>query len=270
MEPDEIPQNIDAEAVEQLARESGWVPEDEWEGDKPPKNGFTTAEQFLENSKYLFPKVRKENQELRKEVKELKQSTKELQQTARQFHDFTQQQITRERAAMEQRIQQLEAERVDAINTGDGARFQATEAEIQALRSQTAQQPAAPAASPEQERLLNEFIEKNPWYANDPVMRDWADAHAARLKAGGVPPGQPIMAAVAEEARRAFPDRFTPEQSGDARPGSVEGGGTPRNDYGRKTFDDLPNEAQEAYHRFRKLVPGLTKKDYLANYEWEQ
>ena len=40
--------------------------------------------------------------------------------------------------------------------------------------------------------------------------------------------------------------------------------------YGRKTFDDLPDEAQEAYHRFKKLMPDMTKKQYLANYEWDQ
>ena len=41
---------------EQEARANNWVPEEEWKGD-PPKQGFKTAQQWVEDGEKILPIV---------------------------------------------------------------------------------------------------------------------------------------------------------------------------------------------------------------------
>jgi hypothetical protein len=46
------------------------------------------------------------------------------------------------------------------------------------------------------------------------------------------------------------------------------GGGRQQRGRGR-TFDDLPQEAKDAYARFAKQDKKFTKEDYLRDYIWD-
>lgn len=248
------------ETIEDEARSLGWKPEDEWVGDEP-KGGLLDAETYVERLKPVVPLLKKQTNQQKKEIDGLKHELKKLSSTAAQFNTFAQQAIERERRDAMRLREQLEQARADAISEGDGEA--AVKAERQ-LNELDAQQVQPQGIAPEAQMIIERFMSDNPWYADDPYLRDWADGRAARLKNEGYP-GAAVLDTVAREVKEAFPERF---QNG-AGP-LVEGKGRRVAPVaGRKSFDDLPDEAQKQYHEFRELMPKFTKKEFLDQYEWD-
>jgi hypothetical protein len=256
------------------ARAEGWVPEGEWQG-TAPKHGFMEAKEFVKRGREVLPIVQARNRRMEGELASLRTQLTELQGTASRFNQFAQQAVERERREKEQLLQQLEARRAQAITEGDGNTAVAAERQISNLKAEFISEPvntgngAAPPQqyTEEQLRPIKEFMTANPWYASDPDMRDWADARAVRLKNDGMPQGPAMLAKVADEARRVWAHKF---QSNGSVQTPVEGSGRRiPEQFGKKTFDDLPADAKRAYDEFRKTNPKLTKADYLNLYEWD-
>jgi hypothetical protein len=258
--PDNVPEEGDVEA---RAREYGWKSPEEWKGD-PPKGGFLDAEAFLRKSETLVPIVQSQNRELKEKLGKVETELQTVRQAAEQFQQFTQRALEKERLENQRLVQELESRRAQAISEGDGATAVEAERQIAALKA-TQPPPQPPQPPPEAAALVNAWRMENGWYDSDPELRRWADGYANELRAEGYPAGKAILNEVGRAVRAAFPDRVN------GRPGAVEGKGRRAGEsYGKKTFDDLPDEAKKAFEDFRKVMPKYSKADYLANYDWSQ
>lgn len=252
------------------ARAEGWVPEGEWEG-AAPKHGFLDAKSFVQRGRDVLPIVKAKNRRLEGEMASLKTQLTELQGTATRFNQFAQDAIDRERREKAGLIEQLEGRRAQAITDGDGQAAVSVERRIAELRGQeTSQPPPAPAVphyTEEELRPVRAFIAANEWYNTDPDLRDWADARSVRLRNEGHQPGPALLDKVAQQVRVAFPHKFN--RSGGTSSSVESGGRRQPEQFGKRTFDDLPEEAKRAYDSFRRTNPRLTKTEYLNLYEWD-
>lgn len=248
--------DLEAEArerVEKEAREQGWTPKDEWQGD-PAR--WKDAKQFVEDGEKI-------NSALKGRIDRQQAQIDSLLATNKQHHEFMQQSVDREKREKEAAIKELEKVREQAVTDGDGKAFTDADRQISELRQPEPQQNGS-GLSPESSR----WVGQNQWYGKDREMTDFADSFSDVLaNKGYVRESEAYFDALTDEVEKRFPDEFGNKNR--HRPSSVETGGNRKTDSGKKTFDDLPKEAKDAYARFEKDIPGFTKEEYVENYDWE-
>ena len=247
------------EEIEAKARTMGWVPEDEWKGTPPPR-GFLDAKTFVERGEQVIPILQSQLKKRDESVENLQKQLEELKTTAKQTNAFLQKQMQKEREEAQQRIATLEAARAQAITEGDGEAAVAAERQIHQIRQEPVGQ------DPMAQEMVQNFLRENPWYADDPVMRDWADGRAEALKQKGLPPGPLLLEQIAKDAKDAFPHKFEAPSQTAAVEGNGRRGGT---SWGKRSFDDLPDDAKAKFAEYKELIPGLTKRQWLDQYEWD-
>ena len=261
MPPDNQTDPTDIEAE---ARAEGWVPEAEWKGE-PPKHGFLSAEEFVERGKTVIPILNSKLKERDGELESLRAELTGIKETAQRFEQFSQRAIEREKAERQRVEAQLEAARAQAITDGDGTAAVQAERALNELRQAPTPQAPPPPALAEQD--ANAWVAKNPWFGEDEVMRKWAESHSRELLGRGIAkPGLDVLNRVAEDVKRAFPDRF--QSAPQSRISSVEGAGRRQAPSGRRTFDDLPQEAKTQFDAFNKMGVKMTKQQYIDQYDW--
>lgn len=245
---------------EEIARDDGWVPQEEWKGD--PDN-WISAEEFNERGKNIRPILQANNARLKSQVESLNERIDQLLASNAEFKQFSDQQRALQQKRYEARIKELEAERAKAVSDGDGEAFARTEQELNQLKTQAQPQPKV---APE----LQQWLRDNSWYNPDsinydPVKASLVDGFSKKLEKDRPDlKGVAHLEACVESAMNEFPERFgkvvkTPVETPTG--GQKRGGG--------KTFDDLPQEAKDACERFERDIPGFSREDYLKNYEWE-
>lgn len=251
------------------ARAEGWVPEAEWEGEAP-RHGFLEAREFVKRGEEIGPILKAKNKRMEGELQSLRAELADIKGSAQRFNDFAQKAIDRERREKQAAMERLEQTRAQAISEGDGQKVIQTERELDRMRREPdpmgVETRPYDRLTPDQQQTLQQFISENDWYAKDPHMRSWADGRAVALQSEGVPLGKPILDRIASEAREVWAGKFP----GQNRRGAVEGNSRRvAESFGRRTWDDLPPEAKRAYDDFKRVVPSMTKAQYLAQYEWE-
>jgi len=258
---------MSVEDRETIAREAGWIPENEWDSSKPAPAAFKTADEFLNDAPKMLLSARKANAKLEAKVDKIVKTLEQTRTDSRAVNALVQQSFEREKREKERLIQQYEGEKAVAIDTGDGEAAIRADRELSKLHAEP--EAASPSAAPnsQQQAQVNAWIERNPWYRDNPDLREKAEAISQEIGAA-YPPGLPRLAAVEAEVRRRFPQEVSSAPIGGS-PGNPASGVRQTGRTNGRAFDDLPNDAQEAYHRFKKLNPAMTKPQYLASYEWE-
>jgi hypothetical protein len=117
------------------------------------------------------------------------------------------------------------------------------------------------------------WVKDNPWYTEDPELRLIADGMADRVRSE-LPQATPKQF-LSELARRvkalkpSHPAFENPNRDAEASVVTESDEAPPPKNRrgGKKTFDDLPKDAQEAAKRLER-THGISRADYLANYEW--
>jgi polyhydroxyalkanoate synthesis regulator phasin len=249
---DDAPLERDFEAE---ARSHGWVPKEEFKGD-PTR--WTDAETFAKRADEVMPLLKKQNQQLKRELDGLK----------RDFRKASEHFSKAEERAFERAVNDLKARQEAAVETGDTAEFKRLDKEIEDLRKETlGNDDAAPKYSAVDVReALIDFRDANPWYDEDPKMRDYADLLAEKHKdrAAETPPAE-FFAFIAERVKERYPDK---KQERKARPSAVEAPGG-RGQRGQKTFADLPQEAQRICDKWVKNGLIKSREDYVKSYQWD-
>ena len=110
--------NFEAEA-----RKMGWVPEDEFKGDKKPAK-FLSAEEYYRRGEEVIPIIRARNKDLEKKVEDLEATNKRM---SAMFEKT----IERERQKSAQEIANLKAERKVAIQAADAEQTEEIAAVLQ-------------------------------------------------------------------------------------------------------------------------------------------
>jgi hypothetical protein len=80
------------------------------------------------------------------------------------------------------------------------------------------------------------------------------------------------LAEVTREVQARFPEKFgINSRRSDAPAVAAPGAAPAARRSNKQTFDDLPQDAKEAYARFNKMMDGkYSKEEYLSQYIWEE
>lgn len=223
------------------AKRLGWKAPDEWKGE-PPRNGFMTAEDYLER--------------FRNTPKEVETLKAERERERREFDERLARIEAANAKALERQRAQLKAQLRSHVETGDVEGFERVQGELENLRPE----PAKPAQSVPRE--TQEWQAANPWFTENPAMRVRAMALADEaMKAGEAVPGQ--LAYVDWKIRQEFPDQFKAKR---AAVSPVDGGGLQPMRARGKGVAELPPEAKRAAETF--IRDGVYKDlaEYATDY----
>jgi len=250
----------DEAGTEVEARKQGWRPESEWKGE-PPTDGFKTAEQFVKDGEQV-PGILRSRIDKLEEIGEQNASRIEsLTQTNAEFKQYTDKQLAKEVDKNKRLIAELEGVKAQAITDGDGAAAVKADRDIQSL------QPPAQEQNPELDRLAAEFTTANKWYGTDKELTEYAEFIYPRVVADGYT-GKQYYVELARRVESQHPEKFKNPNRDKA--GSVETDGNKEvSDSKAQTWANLPDGAKAAARQFEKDIPGFSRDDYLANYEWE-
>lgn len=291
----------DDTAIEERARRIGWVPKDEFRGD-PDK--WSPAADFLERGERTLPillernrkiddklgRVETENKALKKQLDEMNGTLKEARDT---FVEFRQSTANVERRAHERAREELREEMKTAVKSADLAAYDLAEAKLTEL-DKTAPKVIEPAQRREPEKrepekrepekteqpgtaepseAVKRWADANPWFKNGDENDPEAAEDAISLFATNMRKGmaeEDNLAAVRKKIEVLHPHLF--ENTRRSAPAPVippSGGGGRRQRGNSRTFEDLPQDAKDAYTRFHKQDPKFTKDDYLRDYMWD-
>ncbi len=114
--------------------------------------------------------------------------------------------------------------------------------------------------------MAEAWLSDNSWYKTDPVLATFADGLVDRVIQEGYR-DKAYYGEITKRVKEAFPERF--ENPKRKQPNSVEDGGEQVVVSKDRTFDKLPKEAKSAYAMFKRDIPGFTKEQFVANYDWE-
>lgn len=219
--------------VEIAAREKGWKPAEEYEGDP---ESWVDAKEFIAREP-LYKALHKVNRELKKQKEE---TTK-----VKQLYDRIE--LTAKEKAMKELQQQL--------------RVAAEEKDIEAALAikDKINELSEPAKSEAPKNdIFDNWVVNNEWYEQDEDLRDFADGKGAKILAKNPDmPLEQVYEEVTKSVKKVFPNKFMNPLK--ERASAVDSGKQipAKSTGGRKkevTYDDLPIEVQDVY---RKMV----KKD---------
>ena len=235
-------QEFPPEEVE--ARSDGWVPEDEWKGDP---NKWVPAGEFVRR-KSLFEKIHNQNRELKK--------IKEQLQALKGHHDKVYE------SSYQQALQDLQAQRIEAIREGDAETVVNIEQSIDQMKQERAQREPKQAGPSES---FVEWVKDNNWYNENPRMRHRADQVGWDYKSANPDlPDEEIFDYVRERMEIEYPKAF----QGRSRPTApaVDGGSATHNETTQNRNSSrsvtLTDEEKQVMNT---LVRGgvMTKEEYM-------
>ena len=270
--------DADGQDVEQEARLLGWVPQEEFRGNK---DNWETAEAFVERGQHLMPILRQNNVRLKNELltrdqkigtlqTQLENAQKAIDRLDAHYTEATKRAVT---AAKAELVQQLKQARED----GDVDAEVEVQDKLDDLKAsqQSAEKKAEekkPVTTTDLDPQFIEWNQENPWFGDTTNPEN-----KKRTKA---------LVRIAEDLReegdktqgRAFFDKCLTMLDEDsaglstpvARTSRVEGGGGGRSGArpGAKSFASLPQEAKQACAEDAAYLVGKGKR-YGTQKEWE-
>lgn len=253
---EEVVQTPEISPVEAQAREQGWVPKEEWQGD-PAK--WRPAEVFVDRGE-LLSKIKSQSTEMR----ELKGMLNHLSEQNRKLYE----------AGYQRAIDELAAARDAAIEAGDARAVREFDAKIRA-HEKALDETTKPTPQVDSRQIAEQnykqFIAKNPWYEKNETMQDWANGRAVKFKNNNPHATDiEVYEHLEEEARKKYPEQF--KRVGAPNPdgkGERSGGSPPKKD-GNSDFDALlASLPEDEAHIARNLVKRghVTKEKFLEDYK---
>lgn len=256
-----------SEEIEVQARELGWRPQEEFQGD-PEK--FVSAEEFVKRGEQMMPLIKAKNKKLEGEVSRLSSKVQELTQLVNDSQEsmsaLKELHAEHTKAKVEDAKRKLLQELKQAREDGDvDAEFQITDELTQINAVERAQDKAPPKRTePKQEEVhpdMQAWMSENSWYGSDKKRTAMANAIAAELREND--PDQELKGRefLDEVARKVDEFFSTPPKN------KVEGGrGAPR--ASGKTYADLPADAKAVCERQASKFVGPGKA-FKTKAEWQ-
>lgn len=235
-------ENTPVDSYEAQAREQGWKPKEEYEGD-PDK--WRPAREFVERGE-LFGKI----DSMGKELKETRKAMKMLQE-----HHAKVKETEFKRAVDE--LKALQKRHLEEGNS-DGY-LEATELLTDLKAEQKAREVTAEVVPKQADPRFNEWVNQNRWYAQDAEMREYADTVGMGFaqRNPGLDP-EAVLKFAEREVRLRFKDRF--ENPNRNKPSAVEGASAPA---AKKSGFELTDEERKVMNTFVRQNL-MTKEEYIA------
>jgi len=226
------------------AREMGWRPKTEWEGD-PDK--WRDAKEFVERGE-LYGKI----DTMGKELKETRKALKMLQE-----HHTKVRETEYKRA-----VDELKALQKKHLENGDSDGYIETTEILTDLRAeQKARQVVAEVTPKNQvDPRFTDWVSENSWYEKNVDMRDYADiiGQGYAAKNPGIDP-ELVLRYVAKEVKSKFKDSF--QNPNREKPTAVEGETSRGASKGKSSFELTEDERKVMNTFIRQGI--LTKEEYI-------
>lgn len=203
-----VEQTQQSDTYESAAREQGWLPKEEYQGD-PDK--WKPAKEFVERGE-LFGKI----DHLGRELKETKKALKMLQE-----HHTKVKEVEYKRAVDE--LKALQKKHLEEGNS-DGY-LEASELLTDLKAEQKAREVATEMAPNQPDPRFVAWVDTNKWYQKDPDMRKFADVVGLEYaQANPSLDPEEVLEFVAKKVKMTFKERFVnPNRN---KPSAVEGAGS--------------------------------------------
>ena len=195
---EEVVEESEAEVSESelAAREAGWRPLTEWDGDE---KDWVTADEFNRRGE-LLRKIHNQN----RTIKQLDTVVANLAKQQKKIFD----------AGYDKARRELRVEHREAVREGNDAAADAIEAQMVALETQRQQDMEAVSVqvAPEQPAVAPEFVgwvQRNQWFIKNPALRSYAESIGTKHAADN--PGKTntqIYQYVTDEVKKRFPEEF--------------------------------------------------------------
>lgn len=232
----------DVDPYETQAREQGWRPKEEFEGDP---NKWRPAKDFVERGE-LFGKI----DSMGKELKETRKALKMLQEHHSKVKETEYNNALKELKALQKK--HLEEGNSDGY-------LEATELLTDLKAEQKAREVVVQNTPQQPDPRFISWTNENKWYATDQEMRDYADTigmgYAQRNP--GVDPVD-VLHFVTAQVKTRFKDKF--ENPNRTRPGAVEGNSSPAT---KKSSFELTEDERRTMNTFVRAGV-MTKDEYIA------
>jgi len=263
--------------VEKEARIFGWVPKEEFRGSD---SDWVDAEVFVKRGKEINPILRKNNELLMKKLDEKAKEIDSIKASVEEFKVFQQESFERKAAEYEVQIAQLKSQKREAIAAGDGDLVVDLDDQIDSLKDaqkeakaeakKKAEEPAKTEAqvSIPNDPDLQSWLGRNQWFGDDVEMTDVANGLGASVRRQFPHlSGRAFLDKLDEKIVEYFPHKTLGKKAkGSAvdSTGNVRGGTTS----GKKSYDNLPDDARQACDRFIKQGWIKSKQEYVDSYDW--
>jgi len=249
-------------AVEVSAREQGWVPEDEWQGEA---DKWRPAKEFVDRGE-LFDKINSQKRamdNMHKEISGFKDTTKKMGEYLKGIDE----------KAYKRAVKSLKKEQAAAVELGDSEKVREITDEIEQTtvdfhssekENKIEKSPSdTPDLTAEQQAAFDNFKSHNPWYGNakgnDIAATALADKVADNLmrEGGNLAPSE-FFAEVSRQVKAELPERFSNPRR--ERISAVEGvGANGKPSHGKVTRSNLKPQVRDMHDAF---VKGLSGKEY--------
>lgn len=233
-----------APSIEDRAREQGWRPKEEYEGD-PSK--WVSAETFVAKG------------ELIERIESLGKKLKDSEKTIKMLADHN---AKVKDSEFKRAVEFLKSQKKAAYENGDVDKIIELDDKIAEVRE--TQKNQAKAESAQENEPHPDFVEwasDNKWYDRNSEMRADADTFGeAYLRNNPKKTPREVLDYVTTKIKKAYPEEFSnPNRN---RPSGVEGGGGTRQASSRESFSLTEEETKVMNTFVRKEI--MTKDEYIA------
>ena len=263
------------EQTQKEARLFGWVPKEEFRGSE---DDWVDAEVFVKRGKEINPILRKNNELLMKKLDEKAKEIDSIKASVEEFKKFQKESFERKTAEYDVQIAQLKSQKREAIAEGNGDLVVDIDDQIDSLKEAQREAKEAAKAKPEPEQPaqvsipddpeLQGWLNKNTWFGNDIEMTELANTLGSSVrKQFPHLTSRAFLEKLDDKIREYMPNKFLGNKAkGSAvdSSGSVRGSGSS----GKKSYDNLPDDAKQACDRFIKNGWIKSKQEYVDSYDW--
>ena len=225
------------------AREMGWRPKEEWEGD-PDK--WRDAKEFVERGE-LYGKI----DTLGRDLKETRKALKMLQEHHAKVKE----------TEFAKAVQELKALQKQHLEAGDSDKYLETTELLTDLKAEQKAREVIQDVTPKQpDPRFVSWVDQNKWYSNDQEMRRYADTIGLGYANAnpGIDPTE-VLSYVTQEVKVRFKDKFVnPNRN---KPSAVEGQGSNAPSKKSDSFEMTEEERKVMNTFIRSNI--MSKEDYI-------
>ena len=240
---EQLPDTL-ANEYETVAREKGWRPKEEFDGDD---DSWVDAQEFVKRQP-LFDKIKSQS----KKMKELEKTVESL---AKHY------QITMKQAK-DKALAELRAERVEAIELGEVAKVEEIDQRISDVKK--VPEPVAPSNVLPAE--VEAFVEEQKdWFNKNQEMTDFAVAYNEALLKKNPGELEKSLSETLKAVKRAYPEHFANTRR--TNPPTVEGATTVTKNDGKYTLSALSKEQKLVYQQLVVNHKQMSHDEYFKDLE---
>lgn len=262
------------EALIREARTMGHMPKDIFvkRGGDPDK--WVDEATFVQRGREMVPLLKKDLTNMREKLTNTEAELAELRKTSKEYGEFVKKGVE---AEWKKKYDELKDEYAKAVDDGDGKKAAAT---LEAMDEHKDNKPAPAktdddgsttrrASKAEDDPDFKAWLDDNRWYRDDPDLQTSAVAIAISIAKKDKLKGRALYDKVSERMSQLFPEEMEGYSVGSSDTGGASGRRLKPKGNGR-SFEDLPQEAQEACDRFVRQGMCKNREQYLSNYVWDK